>query len=86
MSKFNSAGLETQEQVQAAISAARPQQPAAPTREQFKAKTAWQLGRAIGVPLDAANYILWLEDRILTLEERFAKLEAPPHLKGVEKR
>jgi len=83
-SQFNNALGETPEQVQAAIAAAQPQ-PAAPTREQFKAKTAWNLGRSIGVPLDAAHYILWLEGRILTLEERLAKLEAP-HLKGVEKR
>jgi hypothetical protein len=86
MSKFNSAGLETQEQVRAAIAEAHPQRPAAPTREQFKAKSGWQLGRAIGVPLDAAVYILWLEDRILTLEERLTKLEGPPHMQGVEKR
>jgi hypothetical protein len=86
MSKFNSAGLETPEQVQAAIAAAQPKQPAAPTREQFKEKIDWQLGRAIGVPLDAARYILWLEDRILTLEERLAKLEGPPHLKNLERR
>lgn len=86
MSKFNSAGLEPQEHVRAAISAAQPKQPTAPTREQFKAKSAWQLGRAIGVPLDAASYILWLEDRILTLEERLASLDAPPHMKNVEKR
>jgi hypothetical protein len=86
MSKFNSAGLEPQEHVMAAISAVQPKQPAAPTREQFAAKSAWQLGRAIGVPLDAAVYILWLEGRILTLEERLAKLDAPPHMQNVEKR
>ena len=83
--KYNSAGLETPGDVLAAIAASQ-QKPGPPTREQFAAKTAWSLASAVGLPIDAGGYILWLEGRILALEERLAKLEGPPHLQNVEKR
>ena len=47
---------------------------------------ALNLGRSIGVPMDAAVYLVYMENRIAELEKRVAALEGPPHLAAVEKR
>jgi len=63
--------------------------PAEPTWEQKRAqlasKTPVTLGRALGLPVDAAGYVLWLERRILELEEKVTN-QQPAHLAKVEKR
>jgi hypothetical protein len=58
----------------------------AEVRKQFDAKKAYGLAHGLGVPPALGGYILWLEGRILALEERLSKLEGPPHLADVEKR
>lgn len=47
---------------------------------------ALALGRSIGVPMDAAVYLVYLENRVVELEKKVAALEAPPHMQAVEKR
>jgi hypothetical protein len=54
-------------------------------RKQLASKTPWLLGSALGLPSDAARYILYLENRLLELEEKVANLQ-PPHLSKVEQR
>jgi hypothetical protein len=54
-------------------------------RKQLASKAPLWLGRSLGLPVDAAGYVLWLERRILELEEKVANLQ-PPHLAKVEKR
>jgi hypothetical protein len=50
------------------------------------AKCPVSLGQRVGLPRDAADYILKLESRIEQLERRLAALEAPAHLSKMEKR
>jgi hypothetical protein len=47
---------------------------------------ALALGRSLGVPMDAAVYLVQLENRIAELEKKVAALEGPPHLQAVERR
>jgi len=47
---------------------------------------AFALGRAMGVPMDAAVWLIQLEDKVAALEKKVAALEGPPHLREVEKR
>jgi hypothetical protein len=48
--------------------------------------SALALGRSIGVPTDAAVYLVYLENRVVELEKKIAALERPPHMQAVEKR
>jgi hypothetical protein len=50
------------------------------------AKSPVSLGQRVGLPRDAAEYILKLEARIEQLERKVAALEGPAHLQKVEKR
>jgi hypothetical protein len=50
------------------------------------AKTPVYLGQRVGLPRDAAEYILQLEARISALERKVAALQGPPHLKTIEHR
>lgn len=54
-------------------------------RELLASKTPANLGYVLGLPNAAGGYILYLERRLLELEERVANLQ-PPHLASVEKR
>lgn len=50
------------------------------------ANTPMSLGRALGLPVDAAAYILQLVARVEELEKKVAALQGPAHTQAVEKR
>jgi hypothetical protein len=50
------------------------------------ANSSQHLGMRVGLPRDAAEYILRLEARIEQLERNVAALEGPPHVARIEKR
>lgn len=50
------------------------------------AKSPVHLGQRVGLPRDAAEYVLRLEARIEELERKLDALEGPPHVRRIEKR